>query len=122
MFDLPPEAEETYDRRWTAFQTAIATIRSDLSPTVDPDEVAPYVGQYSGRWRVELQEDKLFAVRGPYEWHLLQAAAGEFIVNNGYGIGLELSLKEDEATGQMMMNFRLPTGEVGSYALLTGND
>ena len=46
MFDLPPEAEETFDQRWTAFTTAIADIRRDLSPVVDPAAAARYVGEY----------------------------------------------------------------------------
>lgn len=118
MFDLPPEAEENFDQRWAAFETAIVDIRRDLSVTVDPAEVAPYVGEYAGKWQVELRDDKLFATRGPYEWQLLQAEVEKFIVNNGYGIGLDLYLKEDADTGQVTMEFTLPTGEVGKYQLL----
>lgn len=118
MFDLPPEAEAAYDRRWEAFEQAIAKIRATVSPTVDPVEVAPFVGQYTGCWQVELRVDRLYAICGPDEWHLLQAGPEEFVVNNGYGIGLELYLKQDPESGQVTMNFRLPTGEVGYYELL----
>jgi CubicO group peptidase (beta-lactamase class C family) len=118
MFDLPPEAEAAYDRRWEAFEQAIAKIRATVSPTVDPVEVAPFLGQYTGCWQVELRADRLYATCGPYEWHLLQAGPEEFIVNNGYGIGLELYLKQEPESGRVTMSFRLPTGEVGHYELL----
>jgi len=118
LFDRPPEAEAAYDRRWDAFKKAIAEIRATVSPAVDPVEVAPFLGQYTGCWQVELRDDRLYAVCGPYEWHLLQAGPEEFVVNNGYGIGLELYLKQDPESGQVTMDFRLPTGEVGHYELL----
>ncbi len=118
LVDRPPETEAAYDRRWDAFKKAIAEIRATVSPTVDPVEVAPFLGQYTGCWQVELRDDRLYAVCGPYEWHLLQAGPEEFVVNNGYGIGLELYLKQDPESGQVTMDFRLPTGEVGHYELL----
>lgn len=117
LFDLPPEAEAEFDRRWEAFEQAIAEIRGGVSPIVDPQAVAKFGGDYGDNWRVELREDRLFATRGPYEWHLLPATAeaDKFIVNNGYGIGLDLYLRENSDTGQITMSFTLPTGEIGSY-------
>ena len=121
-YDLPPEAEATYDQMWSGFQKAIVEIRAELNPTVNPAEVAPYLGPYSGEWVIELRDNQLFATRGPYEWHLLQAAeAGHFVVNNGFGIGINLTLAPDEATGRMTMSFRLPTGEPGYYERLAEN-
>ena len=72
----------------------------------------------TGNWQVELRGDRLFVIRGPYEWHLLPVDPEKFIVNNGYGIGLELYFKEDADTGQVTMEFTLPTGEAGKYELL----
>jgi hypothetical protein len=120
LFDLPPEAEAEFDRRWAAFEQAIAEIRGSVSPTVDPQAVTKFVGDYGDNWRIELRDDRLYAVRGPYEWQLLPALgeADKFIVNNGYGIGLELYLRENPETGQLSMSFTLPTGEIGSYERL----
>ena len=115
LFDLPPEAEAEFDRRWEAFEQAIGEIRAGTSSTVDPQEVTKFVGEYSDNWRVELRGDRLYAGRGPFEWHLLPVKAEEFIVNNGYGIGLAFYLREDPETGQISMSFTLPTGEVGNY-------
>jgi CubicO group peptidase (beta-lactamase class C family) len=117
LFGLPPEAEAEFDRRWAAFEQAIAEINGGVSPAVDPPGVTKFAGDYGDNWRVELREDQLYAVRGPYEWQLLPAVAeaDKFIVNNGYGIGLDLFLRENPDTGQITMSFTLPTGEMGNY-------
>jgi hypothetical protein len=118
LYDLPPEAEETYDQMWDNFQRAIVDLRSGPSPTVDPAAVAKYLGRYTDDWWVELRGDKLFAGRGAYEWHLLQLNGTEFVVNNAYGIGITLYLEADGSTGQVTMRFTLPTGETGQYELV----
>jgi CubicO group peptidase (beta-lactamase class C family) len=114
-YALPPETEEVYNQMWSGFQTAIIDLRTDLSPTVNPAEVAPYLGTYEDGWRIELREQHMFAVRGPYKWQILQAADGHFVVNNGYGIGITLYLESDETTDEITMSFTLPTGETGRY-------
>lgn len=118
LYDLPPEAEETYDQMWDNFQRAIVDLRSGPSPTVDPAAVAKYLGRYTDDWWVELRGDKLFAGRGPYEWHLLQLNETDFVVNNAYGIGITLYLEAGETSGQVTMRFTLPTGETGQYELV----
>lgn len=122
MYDLSPKAEQIYDDIWTGFQTNSATILAGgVSPTVDPAAVAPYLGLYEDGWRVELRGDRLYAIRGPYEWQLLQAPGGHFVVNNGYGIGMTLYLEPDRVTGQPAMKFTLSTGEPGVYEKVEDN-
>lgn len=120
-YALPLEAEEVYNQMWSGFQTAIIDLRTDLSPTVNPAEVAPFLGDYEEGWRIELREQQMFAVRGPYEWQILQAADGHFVVNNGYGIGITLYLEPDEITKEITLSFTLPTGEVGTYRHVSDN-
>ena len=122
MFDLQAQSEEVFDDIWDGFEERVIEIRAGLSPTVDPNEVSKFVGQYTGNWRIELRDgNKLFAVRGPYAWHLLAGGDdGAFIVNNGYGIGIAFFLKEDEATGKITMSFT-SAGEPAEYELLAGS-
>jgi CubicO group peptidase (beta-lactamase class C family) len=116
-FDFAKEV--TFADNWDTFLEAIAKIRAPLNPTVDPAQVAPYVGQYTGNWRVELRDgNTLWAVRGPYEWRLLKAEKErEFMVNNGFGIATPLKFEVDE-TGQVTMFFTLTSGEEGVYQLV----
>ncbi len=122
MYDLSPKAEQVYDDIWNNFQVNSAyLITSGISATVDPAEVANYVGAYEDGWRVELRGNRLYAVRGPYEWHLLRAEEGHFVVNNGYGIGMTLYLEEDPTSGAAAMKFTLSTGEPGFFRKLEEN-
>ncbi len=118
LYGLDVEAGSRYKARWTAFIEALPGIREPLRATIAADEAAPYLGQYTAGWRVEQQDDgTLWAIRGPYRWHLLTAGGGEFVVNNGFGITTPLQFVEDE-TGAVIMKFKLSTGEVGQYQLL----
>ncbi len=115
------EQEEHFNTQWDEFLAAIASIRAKLNPQVDPAEVAPYVGDYEGSWRVELRDDNtLWAVRGPYGWQLLPAdSPDEFVVNNGFGLATPLKFVKDETTGEIFMTFTLTSGEEGSYRRLS---
>jgi len=98
---------------------AIGKLRAPLNPLVDPAEVTSYPGQYEGNWRVELRDgNTLWAIRGPYEWRLLQAdQAGEYVINNGFGIATPLKFIEDEVEG-VTVTFTLTSGEEGTYRRL----
>jgi CubicO group peptidase (beta-lactamase class C family) len=119
-YDLSPKAEAVYNDIWANFVNAIVDIRANLSPTVDPAAVDPLLGLYADGWAIELRGDRLYATRGSYEWHLLPAPEGHFVVNNGYGIGINLYLEPDESSGIMTMKFTLPTGETGVYEKVGG--
>jgi CubicO group peptidase (beta-lactamase class C family) len=116
LYGLEFEEEATFETNWEAFLQAIAKLRAPLNPLVDPVAVDPYLGNYTGNWRVELREgNTLWAVRGPYEWHLLKATGeGEFMINNGFGIATPLQFVRDESGG-MTMTFKLTSGEEGTY-------
>jgi hypothetical protein len=119
LYGLAFEKEGIFATNWENFLTAIAKLRAPLVPTVDPTAVAPYLGQYTGSWRVELREgNTLWAVRGPYEWRLLKdEKEGEFMVNNGFGIATPLKFAPDDS-GIMTMSFTLTSGEKGEYQLI----
>lgn len=119
LYDFENEEEPDFEGNWDDFLEAIAKLRAPLNPLVDPAEVASYPGQYEGDWRVELRDgNTLWAVRGPYEWRLLQAdEAGEYVINNGFGIATPLQFIEDE-TGGVTMTFTLTSGEEGTYRRL----
>jgi CubicO group peptidase (beta-lactamase class C family) len=116
LYGLEFEEEVKYQTNWDTFNEALAKLRAPLNPLVDPAEVAPYLGDYSGNWRVELRDgNTLWAVRGPYEWRLLRdAGEGEYIINNGFGIAVPLQFIKDDSGG-VTMNFTLNSGEVGTY-------
>ncbi len=119
LYGFDFEQEPKFEAQWDGFIEAIAKLRAPLNPLVDPTEVAPYVGNYEGNWRVELRDNNtLWATRGPYEWRLLQdVKAGEFVVNNGFGIATPLKFIQTDA-GKVTMTFTLTSGEVGTYQLL----
>lgn len=119
LYGLDFEEEVKYEAQWTAFNEAISKLRAPLKPLVDPGQVEPYLGNYSGNWRVELRADNtLWALRGPYEWRLLQAAEeGAFLVNNGFGLAVPLQFSRDDH-GEITMTFQLTSGEVGAYQRL----
>lgn len=118
LYGLEFERELQFDKNWDAFLEAIARLRAPLKPLVDPAQVASYVGEYEGAWRVELRPgNTLWAVRGPYEWRLLQdKKEGEFIINNGFGIATPLKFVRDDSG--VTMTFTLTSGEVGTYQKL----
>ncbi len=118
LYGLEVEAGTEYKAQWQAFVEALPAQRESLAATVTAAEVAPYLGQYSAGWRVEWRDDgTLWAIRGPYQWQLLAAGNGQFVVNNGFGITTPLQFVTDE-TGAITMTFKLSTGEVGQYRLL----
>ena len=118
LYGLDVSAGDQFRAQWDAFIEALPGIRAPLTAVVSPDEVAPYLGAYAAGWRVEQRTDgTLWASRGPYEWQLLAAGSGEFIVNNGFGITTPLQFTMAE-TGLVTMQFRLSTGEVGEYPQL----
>jgi CubicO group peptidase (beta-lactamase class C family) len=119
LYDFEYEEEPDFEGNWDDFLEAIAKLRAPLNPLVDPAEVAAYPGQYEGNWRVELRDgNTLWAIRGPYEWRLLQAdEAGDYVINNGFGIATPLQFIEDE-TGGVTMTFTLTSGEEGTYRRL----
>jgi len=116
LYGLDFEEEVKYEAHWDAFIEAITKLRAQLNPLVDPNEVTPYLGNYSGNWRVELRDgNTLWAVRGPYEWRLLKATgAGKYMINNGFGIATPLQFVKDDNDG-ITMTFQLTSGEVGTY-------
>lgn len=113
------ERELQYEKNWDTFNEAIAKLRVQLNPLVDPNEVMSYLGNYEGDWRVEMRDDStLWALRGPYEWHLLKAEGeGEYIIDNGFGLATPLKFIRDD-DGGVIMTFTLTSGEVGTYRLL----
>lgn len=119
LYDFEYEQEPDFEGNWDDFLEAIAKLRAPLNPLVDPVEVAAYPGQYEGNWRVELRDgNTLWAIRGPYEWRLLQAdEVGEYVINNGFGIATPLKFIQDE-TGGVTMTFTLTSGEEGTYRRL----
>lgn len=118
LYGLDVEAGDFYKKQWDNFVDALPGIREPLEATPDPAEVAPYLGQYTNDWRVEQHEDgTVWTVRGQYQWQLLSAGEGEFVVNNGFGITTPIQFNEDE-TGTMTMSFTLTTGEEGEYQRL----
>jgi hypothetical protein len=118
LYGLEFEQEAQYEANWDTFNEALVELRAELNPLVDPNEVAPYLGDYEGSWRVELRSDgTLWAVRGPYEWHLMKAAGeGEFVINNGFGLATPLQFIQDDSG--VIMTFTLTSGELGTYRLL----
>lgn len=122
LYGFEYEIEPNFEKNWDEFLAAIARLRAPLNPLVDPAAVAAYPGQYEGNWRVELHEDNsLWAIRGPYQWRLLQAEeAGEYVINNGFGIATPLEFIEDD-TGGVTMTFTLTSGEEGTYRRLGPN-
>jgi CubicO group peptidase (beta-lactamase class C family) len=118
VYGLEFEAGEQYKAQWDAFVDALPSITDPLTTTVPPGELSPYLGRYVGGWRVEQRDDEtVWAIRGPYEWQLLAAGPGEFIINNGFGITSPLQFVTDEA-GLVTMIVRLSTGEVGEFRQL----
>jgi CubicO group peptidase (beta-lactamase class C family) len=115
LYGLDFEEESIFAENWDKFKEAVAKIRAELNPLVDPVEVAPYVGNYEGNWRVELRDgNALYALRGPYEWRLLRSTEpGDYIINNGFGLATPLKFIQDE-TG-VTMTFTLTSGEIGTY-------
>ncbi|MCB0210988.1 MAG: serine hydrolase [Anaerolineae bacterium] len=115
LYDLDNNAAEVYKTQWDDFIKALPDIREPLAETVSEDEVASYVGQYELGWQVERREDGTFwVVRGPYQWRLLAAGDGEFIINNGFGITSQIIFEPIE-DGSMHMSVILSSGETGSY-------
>jgi CubicO group peptidase (beta-lactamase class C family) len=116
LYGLEFEEETRFDENWENFLKAITKLRAPLNPVVDPTEVAPYLGSYTGNWGVELRDgNTLWATRGPYEWRLLRdTQAGEFVVNNGFGIATPLKFVTDNSD-DIRMTFTLTSGEVGDY-------
>jgi CubicO group peptidase (beta-lactamase class C family) len=112
------ERELQYEKNWDTFNEAIAKLSAQLNPLIDPAEVASYLGNYEGDWRVEMRDDStLWALRGPYEWHLLKAEGeGEYVINNGFGLATPLKFIRDDSG--VIMTFTLTSGEVGMYRLL----
>lgn len=116
LYGLEFEEEARFEKNRETFLEAIAKLRAPLNPVVDPAVVTPYLGNYTGNWRVELREgNTLWAIRGPYEWHLLKdTKEGEFVINNGFGIATPLKFVTNDK-GEMEMTFTLTSGEVGTY-------
>ena len=133
LYGLESTKAGPFAAQWDGFLATIKELRSRQSPTVDPAAVAPYLGQYSDGWRVELGPDNsLYASRGPYRWQLMAfvtpsytperdfpprnpaASAEEFMIANGFGISVPL-LFETAPTGAVRMTFKLYSGEVGAY-------
>ena len=119
LYGLEVEAGAEYKAQWDAFIEALPEMRRPFEASLSAEAAAPYVGQYSAGWQVERQEDgTLWAIRGPYRWQLLAAGNGEFMVNNGFGITTPFKFITNEA-GQVIMTFKLSTGEVGEYRRLS---
>lgn len=138
LYGLESTKAGPFAAQWDGFLATIKELRSRQSPTVDPAAVAPYLGEYSDGWRVELGPatpeggSTLFAIRGPYRWQLMAfvspsytperdypprdptASAEEFMIANGFGISVPL-LFETGPTGAVRMTFKLYSGEVGAY-------
>ncbi|MCB0166856.1 MAG: serine hydrolase [Anaerolineae bacterium] len=118
LYDLDVEAAEYYKTQWDDFMEALPGIREPLAETVSEAEVADYVGEYETGWQVERREDGTFwTTRGPYQWRLLAAGEGKFVINNGFGITSEIVFEPDE-TDQMQMAVWLSNGETGTYLRL----
>jgi CubicO group peptidase (beta-lactamase class C family) len=117
LYATETDVDDAFRAQWVEFRDTRAELLTHYEEAVDPAAVAPYLGPYSGRWRVELRAgNTLWAVRGPYEWRLLpkKAASGDYIIANGFGITTELRLFED-AEGVRRMEFTLFSGEKGAY-------
>ncbi|HRV95596.1 MAG TPA: hypothetical protein P5526_25805, partial [Anaerolineae bacterium] len=118
LYGLDNEAAVYYKTQWDDFIEALPGIREPLAETVSEAEVADYVGQYETGWQVERREDGTFwTKRGPYQWRLLAAGDGKFVINNGFGITSEIVFEPDE-TGRMQMSVLLSNGETGTYTRL----
>jgi CubicO group peptidase (beta-lactamase class C family) len=122
LYGLEFQQEAQYAANWDTFNEAIAKLRAQLNPLVDAGEVTPYLGNYEGNWRVELRDDStLWAIRGPYEWHLLKAAAkDEYVIDNGFGLATPLKFIVDDSG--VTMTFTLTSGEVGTYKLINAQE
>jgi len=118
LYGLDNEAAVYYKTQWDDFIEALPGIREPLAETVSEAEVADYVGRYETGWQVERREDGTFwTKRGPYQWRLLAAGDGKFVINNGFGITSEIVFEPDE-TGRMQMSVLLSNGETGTYTRL----
>lgn len=122
LYGLEFEEETRFEKNRETFLEAIAKLRAPLNSAVDPAAVAPYLGNYTGNWRVELRDgNTLWAIRGPYEWHLLKdTQEGEFMINNGFGLATPLKFVANDK-GEIEMTFTLTSGEVGTYQLTKDN-
>lgn len=118
LYDLEVEAGSQYKAQWDAFMEALPTIREPLQAGPAPAEIAAYLGRYSDGWLVEQRDDgTVWTVRGPYQWQLLSAGGGNFVINNGFGITSEIQFTAD-AAGEMGMMIKLSTGETGVFRRL----
>ena len=118
LYGLDNEAAVYYKTQWDDFIEALPGIREPLAETVSEAEIADYVGPYETGWQVERREDGTFwTKRGPYQWRLLAAGDGKFVINNGFGITSEIVFEPDE-TGRMQMSVLLSNGETGTYTRL----
>lgn len=109
-------ADAVYQKQQTTFEEALVKDYTGLQPYVTPEQVAAYVGEYEDQWRVELRADNtLWAVRGAYQWRLLEATDGDYYkIYNGFGLGSNLQFVV-EADGSVTMQFWLSSGEAGVY-------
>lgn len=115
LYGLDVDAAEDYKTQWDDFIEALPGIREPLAATVSEADVSPYLGRYETGWRVEWREDSTFwTARGPYQWRLLAAGDGIFIINNGFGITSQITFEPAE-DGDMQMLISLSTGETGEY-------
>lgn len=119
LYGLDVEAGEEYKKQWDTFvEEALPQIRESLAVVISPEEASSYIGQYETGWQVEHRDNgTLWAKRGPYQWQLLKAEAGRFIINNGFGITSEVLFSTDEA-GVGLMEVKLSNGETGQFRAL----
>jgi len=89
LYDLEPAVVERYTSTLAAEQEQYGLLADQVQP-VDPDAVAPYVGQYAQGWRIELRppegdtatEPTLWLTRDVRAWQLM-ALPTDYIIIGG---------------------------------------
>jgi CubicO group peptidase (beta-lactamase class C family) len=109
LYDMEPAVIERYTSALAAEQEQYGRLADQVAP-VDPDAVAPYVGQYEQGWRIELRapegdaatEPTLWLTRDVRAWQLM-ALPTDYIVIGGPLFTLPVSFSEEEGSIQMLL-------------------
>lgn len=109
LYDMEPAVIERYTSALAEEQEQYGLLADQVAP-VDPDVVAPYVGQYEQGWRIELREPEgdtameptLWLTRDVRAWQLM-ALPTDYIVIGGPLFTLPISFAEEDGSIQMLL-------------------
>jgi len=121
LYGLPDSVTELYSQQYQFFKETLAVDYANVTTIITATDVSSYIGNYEGKWRVELRpDDTLWVVRGTGEWRLLLATDGDkpyYKIYNGYGLDSPVEFVSHE-DGSVTMQFWLSSGEHGLYRKL----